>query len=267
VKAIARSVRLSVWLPLLLASAATAQGAKPLSKCAPDAVVSGDVCLDRFEAAVYRIDPVEGANLIKKVQQGKVTTKDLEAGDAELLGSADDYAPCTDTGDECGDIFAISLAGQVPASNVTWFQAQQACKNSRKRLPTNAEWQAAVVGTPDGADNSPTTCNTVTATTKLPAGQRTGCVSSDGAFDMVGNVREWVDDWVPLSTGCGHWPSSISANDAQCLAGASAGANDEPGALWRGGGYTDDTSAGPFAIDGRNGPSSSGPETGFRCVR
>src|SRR5256885_10575002 len=30
----------------------------------------------------------------------------------------------------------------------TYFQAQQALANSGKRLPTNAEWQAAVAGTP-----------------------------------------------------------------------------------------------------------------------
>lgn len=265
-RTIERLIRASALLALLLAGAAAAQGSKPLTKCAPDAVVSGDVCLDRYEASVYRVDPVEGASLVKKIQQGKVTTRDLE--EAELLGSADDYAPCTDQGDECADIFAISLAGQLPASQVTWFQAQQACKNSRKRLPTSAEWQAAAVGTPDTADNNgPATCNTVSAGVKLATGQRTGCVSSDGAFDMVGNLREWVDGWVPLSTGCGAWPSSISATDLQCLSGASAGANDEPGALLRGGGYLDGTAAGLFAIDARNGPSTAAADIGFRCAR
>jgi formylglycine-generating enzyme required for sulfatase activity len=265
VRQIERVIRASALLPLLLAGAAAAQGAKPLAKCSADAVVSGTVCVDRYEASVWRVDPIEGASLVKKIQQGKVTLKDLE--EAEQLGSADDYAPCTDQGDGCTNIFAISIAGVLPASDVTWFQAQQACKNARKRLPTSAEWQAAVAGTSDAADNSgPNTCNTATGQ-KLPAGQRSGCVSFDGAIDMVGNLREWVDDWVPLSTTCGAWPSSISANDQQCLAGASAGASDEPGALLRGGGFSDGAAAGPFAIDGRSGPSSSAPDIGFRCLR
>jgi len=38
----------------LLASPGWAQGAKPLKKCAPDAVVSGTVCMDRYEASVWR---------------------------------------------------------------------------------------------------------------------------------------------------------------------------------------------------------------------
>jgi formylglycine-generating enzyme required for sulfatase activity len=28
----------------------------------------------------------------------------------------------------------------TPVARITWFQAQQPCKNSRKRLPSNAEW-------------------------------------------------------------------------------------------------------------------------------
>lgn len=252
---------------LLFASVATAQGAKPLSKCAVDAVVSGTVCIDKYEASVWRVDPIASASLVKKIQQGKATLKDLAAPVAEQLGNGDDYGACNDKGQSCNDIFAVSLAGVPPSANTTWFQAQQACNNSRKRLPTSAEWQAAVAGTPDLPDTTTATCNTASAPGKVPAGQRTGCVSSDGVFDMVGNLREWVADWVPLSTTCGAWPSSISTTDAQCLAGASSDAMDEPGALQRGGGFADGTAAGPFAIDARVGPSTSSSEIGLRCVR
>ena len=66
-----------------------------------------------------------------------------------------DYAPCADNGQNCADdIFAVSLAGVTPSARITWFQAQAACANAGKRLPTNAEWQVAVAGTPDpGPDN------------------------------------------------------------------------------------------------------------------
>jgi len=263
-----RVIRASAGL-LLLASAAGAQGAKPLAKCAVDAVVSGTVCMDKYEASVWRVtDPaVEDASLVKKIQQGKATHEDLLEA-AEQLGNGDDYGACTDEGQSCADIFAVSLAGVPPSANTTWFQAQQACKNSRKRLPTSAEWQAAVAGTPDaGADNPPTTCNTASAMTKVSAGSRSACVSFDRAFDMVGNLREWVADWVPRSTTCGDWPNAISATDDQCLAGASSDPIDEPGALLRGGDFSDGTAAGPFAVDGRFSPSDASFEIGFRCVR
>jgi hypothetical protein len=262
-------IRASAGL-LLLASAAGAQGAKPLAKCALDAVVSGTVCMDKFEASVWRVPfaTTDNASLVKKIQQGKATHEVLLDAAAEQLGSGGDYGPCLEDGQACPDIFAVSLAGVPPSANTTWFQAQQACKNSRKRLPTSAEWQAAVAGTPDaGADNSTTTCNTAAATTKVGSGSRSACVSFDGAFDMVGNLREWVADWVPRSTTCGDWPNAISTTDDQCLAGASSDAMDEPGALLRGGGFSDGTKAGPFTIDGRTGPSSSSADVGFRCAR
>jgi formylglycine-generating enzyme required for sulfatase activity len=83
----------------------------------------------------------------------------------------------------------------LPSANMTWFQAQSACKNARKRLPSNGEWQAAVAGTQDpGPDNGTTDCKTDVGAA-VPTGSRSGCVSEDGAFDMVGNLWEWVADW------------------------------------------------------------------------
>ena len=90
----------------------------------------------------------------------------LTAGGATQLGtSGDDYAPCADSGQNCtDDIYAVSLPGVTPSAFITWFQAQQACTNAGKRLPTNAEWQAAVAGTPDpGPDDGTTDCNTASA--------------------------------------------------------------------------------------------------------
>src|SRR5688500_3835534 len=83
----------------LLASAAAAQGARPLTKCAPDAVVAGTVCMDKYEASVWRVPGPSGINkgLVKKITQGKATLSDLAYGGATQLGTAsDDYAPCSD---------------------------------------------------------------------------------------------------------------------------------------------------------------------------
>jgi formylglycine-generating enzyme required for sulfatase activity len=88
-----------------------------------------------------------------------------------------------------------------PSANLTWFQALAACENARKRLPSNGEWQAAVIGTPDpGPDNGTTDCNWTSVGTPVNAGSRSSCKSARGAFDMVGNVWEWVADWVPHTT-------------------------------------------------------------------
>jgi hypothetical protein len=259
---------------VLLASTAGAQGAKPLTKCAPDAVVSGTVCMDKFEASVWRVLSPTTTNkvLVKKIQQGKATLADLAKGGAQLGTTSDNYAPCSDSGQNCADdIYAVSVAGVTPSSRMTWFQAQVACENARKRLPSNAEWQAGVIGTPDpggpAPDNGTTDCNTASAFTAVTTGSRSSCKSARGAFDMVGNLIEWVADWVPRSTGgCGTWSAGVSPTiDAQCLVGAAT--TGEPGALLRGGGFGNGATAGPLTVDGFVGPSDAYGSVGFRCAR
>jgi hypothetical protein len=70
--------------------------------------------------------------LITKVRKGEAKLADLSAGGAMWRGAAgDDYAPCTDNGQNCkDDIYALSLVGATPAAYITWFQAQEACTNS-----------------------------------------------------------------------------------------------------------------------------------------
>jgi hypothetical protein len=256
---------------MLLASTAGAQGAKPLTKCAPDAVVSGTVCMDTFEASVWRVPNATTANkgLVKKIQQGKATVADLAKGGATQLGAtSDNYAPCADSGQNCADdIYAVSVVGVTPSSWMTWFQAQAACENARKRLPSNAEWQAAVAGTPDpGPDNGSTDCNTASTFTVAPTGSRSSCKSARGAFDMVGNLYERVADWVPRSTSTGTWSAGASpTGDDQLFAGAAT--TDEPGALLRGGRYFSGGGAGPLAVVGSLGPSFAIFDIGFRCAR
>jgi formylglycine-generating enzyme required for sulfatase activity len=103
-------------------------------------------------------------------------------------------------------------------------------------------------------------------------GSHSSCVSADGAFDMVGNLSEWVADWVPRSTTCGDWSAAVSPTaDDQCLAGAadSSGVGGlEPGALTRGGSAgLGAQGAGPLAVYGTAGPSAANDGIGFRCAR
>lgn len=203
----------------------------------------GGVCIDKYEASIW----------------------DAPVGGNQIIGDVpSDY--CNPNGQDCDSIYARSVAGVEPARHITWFQAQQALANSGKRLPTNAEWQMAVRGTPD----HPGPCHTDTASVE-PTGSSLGCVSDWGAFDMVGNVWEWVADWVPVSTHCPGWGSF--SDDSMCLSGAST-ALPGPGALIRGGDIGDASTvgaaAGPFAVHGGRPPSISGTPsltTGFRGAR
>ncbi len=259
---------------VLLAGAAGAASppAGPVGKCPPDAVVAGAGCMDKYEASVWRVTDPLGVNraLVKKIQQGKATVSLLAAVGAKQLGvgNADDYAPCADSGQNCAnDVYAVSVPAVKPSANITWFQAQAACENAGKRLPSNAEWQAAVAGTPDpGGDDGTTDCNTASAFKAVATGSRAACVSARGAFDMVGNLYEWVADWVPRATACATWGAGVSpTGDDQCLAGAAG--TGEPGALLRGGNYVSGALAGPLAILASNPPSGVNITIGFRCAR
>jgi formylglycine-generating enzyme required for sulfatase activity len=236
--------------------------------CGPDTVLAGTVCLDTYEASVWRVPQPTASNagLVRSIRQGTATQTDLFAGGATQLGTeTDDYAPCTENGQSCADdIYAVSLPSLIPSANVTWFQAQEACANAAKRLPTNAEWQVGANGTPDpGPDNLTTDCNSGSGSVTL-TGARASCVSARGAFDMVGNLDEWVADWVPLSTGCSTWGGL--SDDLMCLFGAST-SGTAPGALLRGGDFRSGGSAGPLAVVGSGGPFNARAFIGFRCAR
>jgi formylglycine-generating enzyme required for sulfatase activity len=205
--------------------------------------------------------------LVAKIQSGTATAANLIAAGATQLGvGRDDYAPCTDNGQSCAnDLYAVSLPSVTPAGFATWFQAQEACANSGKRLPTNAEWQIGADGTPDpGPDNGTTDCNSAAIGAVSLTGKRTSCVSARGAFDMAGNLYEWVADWVPRSTACPHWASF--SDDEMCLSGASTTALGA-GALVRGGTFQDGSFAGPLAVNAQFEAFRSIDAVGFRCAR
>jgi hypothetical protein len=257
---------ISSFLVLVVSAGVDAMAASS-SPCAPDAVPAGTVCLDRYEATVWRIPQPTTTNalLVRKIQLGIATSLDLESRGATQLGvGRDDYAPCTDDGRTCADdIYAVSLPSEIPSAQITWFQAQAACANAGKRLPTNAEWQVGANGTPDpGPDNRATDCNSA-GNIVSSTGSRSDCLSARGAFDMAGNLEEWVADWAPLSTVCTGW-GGVS-DDRMCFAGAST-ADGGPTALTRGGSFVDGTGAGPLAVLGGRRPSVALSFVGFRCA-
>lgn len=234
--------------------------------CPPDSIKSGAICIDKYENTVWYVPGVL-TPLIRKIRLGTVTLADLTADSApEPVRLGRQYGDlvavgCLVEGTGCNDIYAVSLPGVEPSGFITWFQAAAAARNSGKRLPTNAEWQAAAFGTPGGSP-----CNT--ATGALHATGTPGCVSDVGAFDMVGNLSEWVADWVPRSTGCASW-SIFGVDpflDSQCLSGAAT--FGPPGAIIRGGGSN--PGAGPLSVLGNVSPWGSPDQEdtiGFRSAR
>src|SRR5258706_4032378 len=97
------SVLLALGLVLHVSSAAAADFPRiPVRRCGPDAVVAGTVCLDRYEASVWRVPnpTTTNAGLVRKIQLGRVTQADLAAGEATPVGAALRYAPCGQDGPE-----------------------------------------------------------------------------------------------------------------------------------------------------------------------
>ena len=261
---------MSLGSTLLLSSPAWAQ-------CPAGMVESGSSCVDQYEASLWKITEPRCIALIK---QGKTLPAQCLAGSVQLGINGVDYtdAECQFNGGGCKNIFALSLPGVIPARSINYFIAAAACRNSGKRLPTNAEWQAAALGTPDPwpQDDPVNQCN-VNGPSIASTGARSKCVSDVDAFDMVGNVIEFVADWGPLATTGTTWDAFISGfgGDVSNIGGVPNGSvYGLPGTTLRGGSFASGSGgtgelAGVYAIDQNGAPNSigDGSAAGFRCAR
>lgn len=186
-------------VPHVLA-AAVAQ--KP--RCSADMVLVEQACVDRYEAHLLEAD-ASGALVPHPAQQRPVRGTRY---------------------------VAASSAGVKPQGFISQVEATNACENAGKRLCSVREWFRACTGSshttyPYGSTYEHGRCNVGKthllsqlhgarsdawsyddfndprlATTPgflALTGEYPGCISTEGAYDLVGNLHEWVADHVDAS--------------------------------------------------------------------
>jgi len=231
---------------------------------ADEMVKAGSYWIDRYEASL--VDTTLWAG-------GKCNG----AGGTHYSASSKNTYPAgfPATGNWTTKVHACSIKGKRPSRHMNWLQATQACMLAGKSLCTNAEWQGAAAGTPDDA----VSCNLATGGPK-DTGIYPKCVSSYGAYDMVGNLWELVSWWTVagktwITTNGQHvtpWPAAFGGDETANVNGtARAGTGTGtftaglPAVGTRGGGYSSTTKGGQFAIALNSSPAGAHYLFSTRC--
>ena len=176
---------------------------------------------------------------------------------------------------------AASREGALPWASITWEKASHACEAAGKHLCKDYEWMAACnldgerYHLTEEENSEPFGCYTH-GRNNVATGFRLNCISAEGVYDMIGNVREWTNTTVPSETWAGtdgnvgaylgdeparygddwviHNPSGLKEGNP-FLRGGSRSSPIEGMSAW----------AGCFYLYLVSSPTSSEGATGFRC--
>ncbi len=233
--------------------------------CPPDAQAECDsatgraILCGRFEC--------DAAPEAIRIEQGDSAYEIFTYEASHPLATAERAFPCAASQGERfeapdGPTQACSTPGVRPWHSVRWTDANDACESIGWRLCTGAELERACGGPSFTAYTfgpvfESGVCNIREAyrgsdtpfASVAPTGHFDECVSAEGAFDLTGNLWEWISD---------------------------APDNDSTGHIYQGAGWKtiaerhrdiNQVCSEQTQLMGTNGESFTGPFVGFRCCR